>query len=275
MLSYSFHCYTHADNDVCASFGNEYPWLASSPRQSADCYDLGNRLLLVSSDRISAFDWVLPTGIPDKGRVLTQFSAFWFGLLGETNHMLSIDARDFGLPAGADPEPLAGRSMLVRKTEVVPIECVVRGIFRVGLEGIRKQRARCAALNYRLVARKRQVARADFHAGHQGRNRTRHQYFIRTDGGYRRARHAEELRARSFSIYQRGADLARRRGHHHRRHEVRMGASRRKIDSDRRSADARQFAILACRPIRAGAWPAIVRQAVCARLAGNNLVGQK
>ena len=54
-----------------------------------DIYDLGDRLLLVSSDRISAFDWVLPTGIPDKGRVLTQISSFWFGMLGEPNHMLS------------------------------------------------------------------------------------------------------------------------------------------------------------------------------------------
>ncbi len=92
-----------------------------------DIYDLGDRLLLVSSDRISAFDWVLPSGIPDKGRVLTQISAFWFERLGVPNQVLSIDAADFGLPAGVDREPLAGRSMLVRKTQVVPIECVVRG----------------------------------------------------------------------------------------------------------------------------------------------------
>src|SRR5437016_8144519 len=80
-----------------------------------DIYDLGDRLLLISTDRISAFDWVLPTGIPDKGRVLTQVSAFWFDYLGETNHMLSIDTADFGLPTGVDAEPLAGRTMLVRK----------------------------------------------------------------------------------------------------------------------------------------------------------------
>src|SRR4029078_1788654 len=85
-----------------------------------DCYDLGDRMLLVSTDRISAFDWVLPNGIPDKGRVLTQISAFWFGLLGETHHMISVDVADFGLPPGVDPEPLAGRSMLVQKTNVVP-----------------------------------------------------------------------------------------------------------------------------------------------------------
>ncbi len=89
--------------------------------------DLGGRLLLVSSDRISAFDWVLPTGIPDKGRVLTQVSNFWFDFLGEPNHLLETDAKQFNLPAGIDLEPLVGRSILVRKTEVVPIECVVRG----------------------------------------------------------------------------------------------------------------------------------------------------
>ena len=93
-----------------------------------DIYDLGDTLLLVSTDRISAFDWVLPTGIPDKGRVLTQLSRFWFEHFKDVpNHMISCDVADFNLPAGTDPEPLVGRSMLVRKTNVVPIECVVRG----------------------------------------------------------------------------------------------------------------------------------------------------
>ena len=92
-----------------------------------DVYDLGRELLLVSTDRISAFDWVLPSGIPDKGRVLTQISAFWFGLLGEPNHLLTTDVDQMGLDPGIDLAPLRGRSTLVRKTEVVPIECVVRG----------------------------------------------------------------------------------------------------------------------------------------------------
>jgi phosphoribosylaminoimidazole-succinocarboxamide synthase len=92
-----------------------------------DIYELGDRLLLVSTDRISAFDWVLPTGIPDKGRVLTQLSRFWFELLDVPNHMLTSNVDEMDLPAGVDREPLVGRSMLVRKAEVVPIECVVRG----------------------------------------------------------------------------------------------------------------------------------------------------
>jgi len=92
-----------------------------------DIYDLGDCLLLVSTDRISAFDWVLPSGIPDKGRVLTQLSRFWFELLDVPSHLISCDVEDFGLPPEIDREPLTGRSMLVRKTDVVPIECVVRG----------------------------------------------------------------------------------------------------------------------------------------------------
>ena len=92
-----------------------------------DIYDLGDRLLLVSTDRISAFDWVLPTGILDKGRVLTRIAAFWFDLLEEPHHLITTNVDQMDLPAGADRQMLAGRSSLVRKTEVVPIECVVRG----------------------------------------------------------------------------------------------------------------------------------------------------
>jgi phosphoribosylaminoimidazole-succinocarboxamide synthase len=93
-----------------------------------DIYDLGDALLLVSTDRISAFDWVLPSGIPDKGRVLTQLSRFWFEHFKDVpNHMISCDVEDFDLPSSIDREPLEGRSMLVRKASVVPIECVVRG----------------------------------------------------------------------------------------------------------------------------------------------------
>lgn len=91
-----------------------------------DVYDLGDRLLLVSTDRISAFDWILPTPIPDKGRVLTQVSNFWFRSLPIDHHLIETDVRQMDLPAGADLDALAGRTILVRKTEVVPIECVVR-----------------------------------------------------------------------------------------------------------------------------------------------------
>jgi phosphoribosylaminoimidazole-succinocarboxamide synthase len=92
-----------------------------------DIYDLGDKLLIVASDRLSAFDVVLPTGISDKGRVLTQLSLFWFNLLQDVipNHVLS--ATEFPAAFDAYREELAGRSMIVRKTRPLPIECVVRG----------------------------------------------------------------------------------------------------------------------------------------------------
>jgi phosphoribosylaminoimidazole-succinocarboxamide synthase len=92
-----------------------------------DVYDFGDKLLIVATDRISAFDWILPTGIPDKGRVLTQLSRFWFELLKVPHHLLSMNPADVPLPDGTDIGVLEGRSMIVRKTKVFPIECVVRG----------------------------------------------------------------------------------------------------------------------------------------------------
>jgi phosphoribosylaminoimidazole-succinocarboxamide synthase len=92
-----------------------------------DIYDLGDKLLIVATDRLSAFDVVMPTPIPDKGRVLTQLSLFWFDLLRDVvpNHVLS--ATEFPAAFDAYREDLAGRSMVVRKTQPLPIECVVRG----------------------------------------------------------------------------------------------------------------------------------------------------
>jgi phosphoribosylaminoimidazole-succinocarboxamide synthase len=92
-----------------------------------DIYDLGDKLLIVATDRLSAFDVILPTPIPDKGWVLTQLSLFWFNLLKDVvpNHVLS--ATDFPAPFDKFKEDLAGRSMVVRKTNPLPVECVVRG----------------------------------------------------------------------------------------------------------------------------------------------------
>jgi phosphoribosylaminoimidazole-succinocarboxamide synthase len=94
-----------------------------------DIYDFGDRLLIVASDRISAFDYVLKSGIPDKGKVLTQISAFWFhrteAIVG--NHLLSTEPTSFPGEARRAGDLLRGRSMLVRRTEPLPIECVARG----------------------------------------------------------------------------------------------------------------------------------------------------
>jgi len=178
-----------------------------------DIYDLGDRLLLVSTDRISAFDWVLPTGIPDKGRVLTQIAAFWFQLLEEPNHLISTDVEEMDLPAGTELRLFAGRSTLCRKTEVVPIECVVRGYLAgsgwkeyvrsgavCGLElpaGLRE----CAQLPAPIFTPATKAAE-----GHdENISFDRMGELVGRDL-------SEELRRRSLRIFRRGSEYALRRG---------------------------------------------------------------
>lgn len=91
-----------------------------------DVYDLGNSLMIVSTDRISAFDYILPSGIPEKGRLLTGMSDFWFQLLGVRHHLISTEIPP-SIASQFDTEPLRGRVMFTEKAEVVPFECVVRG----------------------------------------------------------------------------------------------------------------------------------------------------
>ena len=94
-----------------------------------DIYDLGDKLVLVASDRISAFDVIMPNGIPNKGILLTQISNFWFDKFAGAypNHIISTDIKDFPDEFSSKPEIFAGRSVLVKKFDVIPIECVVRG----------------------------------------------------------------------------------------------------------------------------------------------------
>jgi phosphoribosylaminoimidazole-succinocarboxamide synthase len=94
-----------------------------------DVYDLGDRLLIVATDRISAFDYVLGSGIPDKGKVLTQLSAFWFDRLGDRvpHHCIAVDVDAFPAVTRPHHDVLRGRTMLVKKTVPLPVECVARG----------------------------------------------------------------------------------------------------------------------------------------------------
>lgn len=93
-----------------------------------DVYDLGDKILLVATDRVSAFDVVFPTPVPDKGKILTGLSLFWFDLLKGviSNHLITSSVRSLHLSPG-DEAILKGRSLLVKKTEVIPFECIVRG----------------------------------------------------------------------------------------------------------------------------------------------------
>jgi phosphoribosylaminoimidazole-succinocarboxamide synthase len=94
-----------------------------------DIFGAGDDLVIVATDRISAFDYVLGSGVPDKGKVLTQLSTFWFNLTAGIvpNHVRSVDPNDFPQRLRTHADVLRGRSMLVRRTEPIPIECVVRG----------------------------------------------------------------------------------------------------------------------------------------------------
>jgi len=94
-----------------------------------DVYEVGDALLIVATDRISAFDYVLASGIPDKGKVLNQISAFWFGQTADIvpNHLIATNPADYPAEARRHAAVLSGRSMLVRRTAALPIECVVRG----------------------------------------------------------------------------------------------------------------------------------------------------
>src|SRR4051812_41659779 len=106
---------------------SEVPGVPCRRGKVRDIYDLGDRLVLVATDRISAFDYVLPTGIPDKGRVLTALTLFWLDWLGVPNHLIDTDPAAMGPAFAVHAEELRGRACLVRKTRVVPVECVVRG----------------------------------------------------------------------------------------------------------------------------------------------------
>jgi phosphoribosylaminoimidazole-succinocarboxamide synthase len=178
-----------------------------------DVYDLGDRLLLVSTDRISAFDWVLPSPIPDKGKVLTQIAAFWFNLLGEPNHLITTDVDRMDLPAGVDRNMLAGRSTLGRKTEVVPIECVVRGYLSgSGWKEYQKNGMVCGVKLPAGLTESSRLPEPIFtpatkaESGHdENISFERMAEIVGRDL-------AEELRRRSLRIFQRGSEYARQRG---------------------------------------------------------------
>lgn len=124
-----------------------------------DIYDFGDRLVIVASDRISAFDYVLGSGIPDKGKVLTQISAFWFARTRHLvpNHVLSTDPNDYPAEARAAADTLRGRSMLVTRTQPLAIECVARGY--ISGSGWKDYKATGAVCGHKLPAGMRESDR--------------------------------------------------------------------------------------------------------------------
>ncbi len=174
-----------------------------------DVYDLGDQLLIVASDRISAFDVVLPTPVPDKGRILTQLSLFWFEFLKEPNHLITADVDHFPSRLHKHKDWLRGRSMLVKKAERFDVECVVRGYVagsgwkdyrRTGMicdEILPPDLKQCAKLPQPIFT---PAAKND--TGHDENISFEEMIEITGEDV------AEELRDRSLKIYQRARDYA-------------------------------------------------------------------
>jgi phosphoribosylaminoimidazole-succinocarboxamide synthase len=178
-----------------------------------DVYDLGDRLVIVATDRISAFDWVLPTGIPDKGHILTQMTLFWLDFLGTPNHLLSADVRQAGPAFANQADVLAGRTMLVRKAAVAPIECVVRG-YLAG-SGWKEYRQAGTVCGVRLPAGLReceQLPEPIFTPATKAESG--HDENISFEAMTQRVGRelADELRRRSIDVYRHAGEHARRRG---------------------------------------------------------------
>ncbi len=190
------------------------PGLTPKRGKVRDVYDLGDHVLLVATDRISAFDWVLPSGIPDKGRVLTQVSLFWFARLGVPHHLVTGEIDQIELPSGADRAALAGRVMLCRKSRVVPFECVVRGYLAgSGWKEYQSSGRVCGVALPAGLSESERLPEPIFTPAtkaEQG-NHDENVSFDRmaSDLG---AELAEELRRRSLAIYRQGAERASEHG---------------------------------------------------------------
>jgi phosphoribosylaminoimidazole-succinocarboxamide synthase len=189
------------------------PGLTCRRGKVRDVYDLGDRLVIVATDRISAFDWVLPTGIPDKGRILTKMTLFWLDFLQIPNHLISTKLSDMGPAFAAQAEALQGRTMLVHKAAVVPIECVVRG-YLAG-SGWKEHRQHGTVCGITLPKGLREAERlpepiftpsTKAESGHD--ENIGFDVMAATTG----RELAEELRRRSIDIYRRASEFARNRG---------------------------------------------------------------
>ena len=217
-------------------------------------YNFGETMLMVASDRISAFDVIMPTPIPDKGRVLTALSVFWFERTAELapNHLITIEQDEFPPAARMTPD-LSGRAMLVRRLTMMPIECVVRG-YLAG-SGWKDYQATGTVCGHRLPAGPAGVGQA----AESRSSRPPPRPPTATTTTSTRATAAllvgDELRYQSLErmsleIYEHASAYAARARHHHRRHQVRVRhRPDRRADPGRRSADARLVALLAGRRV--------------------------
>ncbi|MFH1983663.1 MAG: phosphoribosylaminoimidazolesuccinocarboxamide synthase [Pseudomonadota bacterium] len=181
-----------------------------------DIYDLGDALLMVASDRISAFDVVLPDPVPGKGKILTQISLFWFSAMSEliANHVITSNVADY--PASCQPyaEVLKGRSMLVKKASPLSIECVVRGyITGSGWKDYKETGAICGIRLPEGLVESEKLPEPIFTPSTKA-DLGEHDENIDFDGAVKRVGRelAEKARDLSLAIYRKGEVLAREKG---------------------------------------------------------------
>ena len=195
----------------------ELPGIALTNRGKVrDVYTIDDaRLLFVATDRISAFDVIMPNGIPDKGRVLTQLSLFWFDLLSDTaeNHLISAEVANY--PAALQPfyDQLIGRSMLVRKLKIVPIECIVRG-YLAG-SGWKEYQQSGTVCGFKLPSGLReseQLPEPIFTPSTKAESGHDENISVAQAADIVGAHMAEMLQAMSLALYQAAANYARSRG---------------------------------------------------------------
>ena len=243
-----------------------------------DVYDLGDSLLIVATDRISAFDYILATGIPDKGRVLTQLSAFWFQRLAHViaNHFVTMDVEAYPPAVRAHAADLRGRSMLVRKTAPIEIECVARGYLSgSGWKEYRETGRICGIVLPPGLRESDRLPAPIFTpatkaaSGHdinideaEATERLKDAALFATP-----PRHHPRAVSASRGARRRLRDSAGR-------HEVRIRLRRPHAAAHRRGADTRFVAVLAGGPVLARRAAAQLRQAVRARLPRGDRVEQ-
>lgn len=178
-----------------------------------DVYDFGDKVLLVSTDRISAFDWILPTAIPDKGKVLNQTAEFWFETLGVRNHVITTDVEKMPFPEGVDLDMFRGRSTLCEKVKIVPIECVVRGYLTgSGWKEYQKSQTVCGLKLPEGIVESAKLDEPVFTPS--TKEESGHDQNISFEECAERVGLdvAEKLRSFSIDIFKRGSDFARSRG---------------------------------------------------------------
>ena len=181
-----------------------------------------DKMMILVSDRLSAFDVVLPDPIPDKGRVLTELANFWFAKLGHVvpNHLTGIDPES--VVKGEDEKAqVRGRAIVVKKLKPLPVEAVVRGyIIGSGWKDYQATGAVCGIQLPKGLQAGAEAARADLHARHQGRERPRREHFLRARVRNRRQGGRCQNEGHQYPPLQGSLGVRGDQGHHHRRYQI-------------------------------------------------------